>query len=166
MPWNPIATCQKSKTSWQTATPYERRFQGPLKGPIIPFGAMLEYCTISTRDQARLHQFGKKVLPGIFLGYALIAGRIWKGDILIADIGELEDMDASEIYPRRINAKEVLISQKGDEFKFPFADGTAKLAGRGYQFGEPTLRREQTVRSEGLSGDFQGEPEENQEMTL
>ena len=98
---------------------------------------MLEYYPISARDQARLHQFGKKVLPGIFLAYALIAGRIWKGDILIADIGELEDMDASEIYPRRINAKKVLISQKGDEFKFPFADGTATLSGRDYQFGEP-----------------------------
>ena len=30
--------------------------------------------------------FGKKVLPGLFLGYALYAGRIWKGDVLVADI--------------------------------------------------------------------------------
>ena len=30
--------------------------------------------------------FGKTVLPGIFLGYALIDGEIWKGDILVADI--------------------------------------------------------------------------------
>ena len=33
-------------------------------------------------------------LPGIFLGYALIARRIWKGDVLVADIEELENMDA------------------------------------------------------------------------
>ena len=38
-------------------------------------------------------------------------GRIWKGDILIADIEELKNLDASEIYPRRINAQEVLITQ-------------------------------------------------------
>ena len=33
---------------------------------------------------------------------------IWKGDILVADIEELEQMDASEIYAKRFNAKEVL----------------------------------------------------------
>ena len=42
----------------------------------------------------------------------LIAGEIWRGDILIADIEELEKMNASEIHPRRINAKEVLIPQR------------------------------------------------------
>ena len=61
----------------------------------------------SERDEGRIHQFGKKVLPGIFVGYALIAG-----DILIADNEELEKLDASEIYPRRLKAKEVLITQK------------------------------------------------------
>ena len=41
-------------------------------------------------DQSRIHQFGQKVLPGLFLGYALHAGGIWKGDVLIADLEELE----------------------------------------------------------------------------
>ena len=52
--------------------PYERR---PFNGPVIPFGAMFEYHPISAKDQSRLHQFGAKVLPGIFLGYALYAGE-------------------------------------------------------------------------------------------
>ena len=69
-------------------TPNERRFGEPFKGPMIFVGAMVEYRPFSAHDQARLHQLGKKVLPGIFLGYALIAGRIWKGDILIADFEE------------------------------------------------------------------------------
>ena len=56
-------------------TLYERRFGEPFEGPIILFGAMVEYYQISARDQSRLHQFDKKVLPGIFLGYELIAGR-------------------------------------------------------------------------------------------
>ena len=68
-------------------------------------------------------------------------------------------MDASEIYLRRINAKEVLISQKGEEFIFPIADGTAKLSGSENEFREPTPRREQAARSEGLSGELHGEPE-------
>ena len=52
-------------------TPYERRFGQPLKGPIIPFGLLVEYHPISAKDQSRIHQFGKKVLPGLFLWYAL-----------------------------------------------------------------------------------------------
>ena len=117
-------------------TPYVRRFADPLKGSIIPFGAMVEYQddfserfikTISARDLSRIHQFGKKVLPRIFLGYELIAVKIWKGDILITDLEDSEKLDASENYTRRINAKEVLISLKGEDFKFPVADGTARL---------------------------------------
>ena len=65
----------------------------PLKKPVIPFGAMVEYHPVSAKDQSRLHQFGAKVLPGILLGYALYAGRIWKGDIMVADIEELEEGD-------------------------------------------------------------------------
>ena len=59
-------------------TRYERRSGEPFKGPIIPFWS------ISARDQSWLHQFGKKVLPGIFFG----AEGIWQGDILVADIEE------------------------------------------------------------------------------
>ena len=79
-------------------TLYERRFGIPFNGQVIPFGAMFEYHTISAKDLSRLHQFGKKVLPGKFLGYVLYAVGIWKGDILLADREELEKMDASGIH--------------------------------------------------------------------
>ena len=82
------------------------KFHG--EGPIIPLGAMVEDHLISAKDLSRLHHFGKKVLPRIFLGYASHAGRIWKGDILVADIEELEKTDASELHVRRLNAKDVL----------------------------------------------------------
>ena len=71
-------------------TPYERRFGQPFKGPIIPFGSLVVYYPISADDQSRNHQFGKKVLPGLFLEYALYAVRLWKGDVLVADLEELE----------------------------------------------------------------------------
>ena len=61
-------------------------------GPVIPFGAMVEYHPISAKGQSRLHMFGAKVLPGIFLGYVLFAAGIWKGDIMVADIEELDEM--------------------------------------------------------------------------
>ena len=35
-------------------------------------------------------------------------GEIWKGDTLVADIEELENLDASEIHARRHNAMDVL----------------------------------------------------------
>ena len=44
----------------------------------------------------------------------------------MADLEDLEKLDASDFSPRRINAKEVLIRQKDDEFIFPIADGAAK----------------------------------------
>ena len=50
-------------------TPYERRVGMPLNGPVIPFGAMVEQHPISAKDISRLHQFGPKVLPGIFFGF-------------------------------------------------------------------------------------------------
>ena len=55
-------------------TPCERRFGKPFIGPIIPLGSLVEYYPIFAKDQSRIHQFGKKVLPGLFLGYALYAG--------------------------------------------------------------------------------------------
>ena len=75
---------------------------------------MVEYHPTSAKDQSRLHQFGSKVLPGIFFGYVLYAVRIWKGDIMVAHIEELEQMNASELHARRLNPKEVLTPMKGD----------------------------------------------------
>ena len=103
-------------------TPNERWFGMPFDGPVIPFGAMVEYHPISANDISRLHQFGSKVLPGIFFGYVSYAEWIWKGDIMVADIEELEEMDASELHARRLNAKEVLTPTKGDNFRSPVAD--------------------------------------------
>ena len=48
----------------------------------------------------------------MFLGYALYTEGIWKGDILVADIEELQTMNASEICSERFNAKEVIFLLK------------------------------------------------------
>ena len=139
-------------------TPYERRFGQPFKGPIIPFGSLVEYHPITAKDQSRIHQFGKKVLPGLFLGYALYAGGIWKGDVLVADLEELETMDASEIYSKRLNAKEVIFPKEKGEFIFPIADGRIKTLG-----GDQDLRTSTLVRHRPIQGesniDFLGESE-------
>ena len=88
--WNAVAICEMFKTSLAYGkTLCERRFGEPFEGPVVPFGSMLENRPVSAKDQSRLHQFGKKVLLGMLLGYAFIAERVRKGDILVADIEEL-----------------------------------------------------------------------------
>ena len=138
-------------------TPYERRFGKPFEGPVVPFGSLVEHHPITAKDQSRIHQFRKKVSPGLFLGYALYAGGIWKGDVLIADLEELETMDASEIYSKRLNAKEVIFPQKG-EFTFPIADGRIKTPGEDQELRTSTLIRPRPSRGEGHI-DFLGESE-------
>ena len=123
-------------------TTYERRFGMPFNEPVITFGATVEYHPISAKDISRLHQFGPKVLPGTFLGYVLCEGGIWKGEIPVADIEELKEMDASEIHARRLNAQEVLTPMKGDNMIFPVADGTVKTFGGDRSFRLSTLIRD------------------------
>ena len=139
-------------------TPYERRFGQPFKGPIILFGSLVEYHPETAKDQSKIHQFGKKVSPGLFLVYALYAGGIWKGDVLVADLEELETMDASEIYSKRLNAKEVISPKENGKFVFPAADGRINLSGRDQELRTPTLVREHPILGEGRV-DFLGESE-------
>ena len=108
-------------------------------GPVIPFGAMVEYHPISAKD--------------------LYAGGIWKGDIMIADVEELEQMDASELHARRLIAKEVLTQMKGESFIFPVADGTVKLSGGDQDVRTSTLIQDSPDRGEeqdNLRGESEG----------
>ena len=98
-----------------------------------------------------------KVLPGLFLGYALYAGGIWKGDVLVADLEELETMDASKIYSKRLNAKEVIFLKQG-EFIFPIADGRIKTPGGDQKLRTSTLVRHRPIQRES-NIDFLGESE-------
>ena len=139
-------------------TPLERPFGKPLNGPIIPFGSLVEYYLISAKDHSRIHQFGKEVLPGLFFGYALYAGGIWKGDILVADIEELETMDASEIYSKRPNAKEVIFHQENVNIIFQSQMDESIFLEEIRNLRTPTLMREHPIRGEGHV-DFLGESE-------
>ena len=75
------------------------------------------------------------------------SGEIWKGDVLIADLEELETMDASEIYSKRLNAKEVICPKQG-EFIFPIADGRIKPLE-----GDQDLRTSTLVRHRPIQGE-------------
>ena len=73
-------------------------------------------------------------------------------------IEELETMDASEIYSKRLNAKEVIFHKEKGEFIFPIADGRIKPLG-----GDQDLRTSTSIRHRSIQGesriDFLGESE-------
>ena len=119
IPWNAIPLCETSQIYYLMGRrPMKDVLGKPFKGPIIQFGSLVEYHPFTAKEKSRIHQFGKKELPGLFLGYALYAGGIWKGGVLVADLEELETMDASDIYSKRLNAKEVVVPQEKGEFIF------------------------------------------------
>ena len=67
-------------------------------------------------------------------------------------------MDASEIYSKRLNAKEVIFPKEKGEFIFPIADGRIKTLG-----GDQALRTSTLVRHRPIQGesniDFVGDSE-------
>ena len=100
-------------------TPDERRSGQPFEGPIIPFGSLVEYHPITAKDQSRIHQLGKKVLRGLFLGYALYAGGLWKGDMMVADIEELETIGRIGNLLEKTQCERGDISQRKRRIYFP-----------------------------------------------
>ena len=66
-------------------------------------------------------------------------------------------MDASEIYSKRLNAKEVIFPKEG-EFTFPIADGRIKTPGEDQDLNTSTLVREHPIQGESRR-DFLGESE-------
>ena len=74
-------------------------------------------------------------------------GGIWKGDVLIGDLEELETMDASEIYSKRLNAKQVILPKQG-EFIFPIADGRIQTSGGDQELRTSTLVRHRPIQGE------------------
>ena len=141
-------------------TPCERQVGEPFEEPIISFGAMVEYHPISAPEQSKTSTIlATKFYQESFLGRRWSRGefgkeifwlRIWKNWEIWTYVLE-ESMQKKYWYHKA-----------WEEFIFPVAGGTAKLSGRDYEFREPTPRREQTVRSEDLSRELQGEPGEFQ----
>ena len=64
-------------------------------------------------------------------------------------------MDASEIYSKRLNAKEVILHKQNGKFTLPVADGRTKFVGGDQELRTSTLIRENPIR--GGQRDFLGE---------
>ena len=92
-------------------TPHERRFGEPSRGPIIPFGAMVEYLLVAAKDLLRLFPVGQESFTSYQVDSSAVyctwgeSGtetswlqtlRSWKGWTLLKS------------HPWRLNAKELL----------------------------------------------------------
>ena len=64
----------------------------------------------------------------------------------LADLEELETMDESEIYSKRLNAKEVIFPKEKGEFIFPIADGRIKPLGGDQDLRTSTLIRHRSIK--------------------
>ena len=67
---------------------------------------------------------------------------------MVADIEELDQMDASETHARRLNAKEVFNAHENEKTVFPVADGTIKISGEDQDLRTSTLIRDSPDRGE------------------
>ena len=122
-------------------TPYGRRFgRNFFQGPIIPFGSLVEYHATTAKDII----LERKYYLDCSSNMLSTRGEFWKGDVLIADLEELETMDASEIYSKRLNAKEVIFPKQG-EFIFPIENGRSKHL---QDLRTSTLTRDRPIRGE------------------
>ena len=131
--WSALAICEMSKTSWQTWTLLMRGDSESFsKNQLFRLEQWLNIIRFQPEIKQDFSKLVRKFYQVSLLGYALIAGENFERRY--SDRKELENLDASEVYPRTLNAKEVLKTQSKGEFVLPVADGTAKLLGRDYEF--------------------------------
>ena len=70
--WNVTLICETSQIyCLMGRRPMKDVLGNHLKDLLFHLVHWLEYYPITAKDQSRIHQFGKKVLPGLFLEYAL-----------------------------------------------------------------------------------------------
>ena len=111
-----------------SATAYKQKFKEDFRGPIIPFGAKINYKPSGEKDLDDMPKLGTKLRDGLFVGYDQMSGGGWSGDLYVLDCNQLSAAEAIyDVYVRRIKAEEVFVDKDAHgNFVFPCADG--KLA--------------------------------------
>ena len=88
IPWNVTPVCETSQIYYLMGRrPDERRFGQPFKGPIIPFGSLVEYYPRTAKDQSKNPSIWKESVTWIVPSDT----QCTRGDVLVADLEELED---------------------------------------------------------------------------
>lgn len=77
-------------------SPCRARFGHDVKGPRIPFGAAVIYKPTTPQDESLLHQYHSKCLDGIFMGDEQQSGGGWSGNLLIAQVHQLQTVEQAQ----------------------------------------------------------------------
>ena len=131
--------------------PCERRFGQPLKGLIVPFCSLVECHPHNCEGSVESINLERKFCLDCSSDTLCTRGELGRVTYWLQTL-ELETMDASEIYSKRLNAKEVIFPQEG-EFTFPIADGRIKNT---WELRTSTLIQPRPIQGEGHV-DFLGE---------
>ena len=151
-----LSTKRHRSTFWWEDTLWKMFWQ-PFKGPIIPFGSLVEYYFITAKDQSRIHQFGKKVLPGLFFGHALYVGEFGRVTYWSKTLRSWRRWTHRKSTRKDSMRKRWYFPKRG-EFIFPIGDGWIKTLGGDQDLRTSTLIRQRPLRGESHF-DFLGESE-------
>ena len=107
IPWNVIPICETSQIYYLMGRrPMKDVLGNHLKDRLFSLVQWLSI-TLFLCKTSQESSIWKESLTWIVPWIRSVRGWMWKGDVLVANLEELETMDASEIYSKRLNAKEV-----------------------------------------------------------
>ena len=157
--WNAIPICEMFKIFYLMGRLHMKDVLGNLLKDQLSHLVHWLSITLSLRKTSRESiNLERKSYLDCSLDTLCTRGGLWKGDIMVAHIEELETMDASEIYSKRLNAKEVIFPKENGNFICPVADGRIKFVGGHRELRTSTLIRDHPIRGESRV-DFLGESE-------
>ena len=136
-------------------TPYERRFGQPFKGPIIPFGSLVEYHPNTCERPVKNPSIWKESLTWIVPRISIVRGWNLEGGRTGCRPGGVGDDGRIGNLLKKTQCERGDISQRKGEF-FPIADGRIKFVGRDQDLRTSTLMRQRPIRGESHL-DFLGE---------
>ena len=85
-------------------SPWDLRFGEKFKGPNIPFGARIDYWTGPRLKPKKDMRFEPTSNPGVFMGYAIQPGFIWRGEYLVASLKDLMEKEFTDsVQVNRVN---------------------------------------------------------------
>ena len=72
--------------------PYTRRHGKIFGGIRLPFGCLVNFipCTVLRRKKRSYPKWGARAIPGIFMGWHLAPGSVWRGDYKVAALSEFK----------------------------------------------------------------------------
>ena len=129
IPWNVTPVCETSQICYLMGRrPVEDVLGNHLKDRLFHLVHWLSMTPKLRRTSQESINLERKSYLDCSSDTHCTRGRIWKGDVLVADLEELKTMDASEIYSKRINAKEAVFHKEKGEIIFQSQmDGSTTL---------------------------------------